>query len=96
MTLAWPVQSKGHPGVGSCPRCMNEGKTHFTFITIYNRECGFFIMIYDMSMAGCALHSQSDSCVGCIFTERWSASIKSLVQISLGQGKVESCNLAQM
>ena len=31
---------RGHPGVGSCPECMNEVKPLFTFLSIYIKESG--------------------------------------------------------
>ena len=43
--VASPV--KDYPGVGSCPGCMSEGKTHFiSLLNLYKREWLFYVEVF--------------------------------------------------
>ena len=86
LELPW---SRIHPGY------MNEGKTHFTYSLINKREWLFFMMFFDTSMNGHALHSQSSCCVGWCLARKWVFSRKVWMWLSLDWGKVCGWDLAQ-
>ena len=98
VTHRWPVRWKGHLAVGSYPGCMNEGKTHFTFLSIYIRESGYFMVMFFMArvwMVVLFIARAVDAWV-CFHWEQGVLWAKVWVQISLDPVEVGSCNLGQI